>query len=220
VNIFTRTKTEPEPQKPIRSAALVHTELAMAEESIAPLQDKFWAAQGDLTEAQRRYDAGVQAYALGQAHIEPDRGELQTAITKSDALRRVLQQQERTVTQLSSELTQVELSEAAAAGQSRLAPLTAAAEAKIAEFESALSVAKSAEAALFTLLFDERSGMKQTFPAPVQASANQARHALRRRAEEIAQRYRFVLNPRFETDGEVNLGAEDGLTYWRQLLRR
>jgi len=205
--------------KPEQSATFLREQLLIVRQSLGPLADKLAAAQVDLAAAERRYDHAMQNYALGATN-EPDRSDCESLIRKTDALRRITQQQERAITQLTSSLASAELDEAIMAGKERLGPLTAAAEAKLAEFAAAASGAKEAEQALFILLFSEQEGLKQSFPAILQQDANRARHSIRSQVEDIARKFSFLLNPKFETDGEVNLGVEDAQYSWRRFWAR
>ena len=217
-----RQKQEPTPAPtPVRTSATIRAELGVAEDSLQPLHEKMSAAQSELTSAQQRYDAGVQAFALGESHAEPDRGELQAAVSKADALQRITRQQESAVQDLTGELQAAELAEAIIAGRERLTPLRALTETKFEQFSTALAAAKAAEKELFNLLFDQGSGLKQRFPsAELQTEATKVRHSLRNRVEEVAGEFGFAINSRFETDGEINLGQENSEYFYRQLLRR
>jgi len=89
----------------------------------------------------------------------------------------------------------------------RLPALTNAAEAKLAEFEQALATAKAAEKELFSLLFDERTGLKKIFPSSeLNSAAARSRHGLRTRAMEAAGKAGYQISRRFELDGELFLG--------------
>ena len=98
----------------------------------------------------------------------------------------------------------------------------ASAEDKLAEFTAAVTAARSAERALFVLLFDEQSGLKQHWPEDVRQEANRVRHSLRIRIQEAARANSYMLDDRVQTDGEVNLGAQyrDYLETARLLGRR
>jgi hypothetical protein len=208
----------PEPPKAIRSAALIREELAMAAESEAPLEARLREAEAELTRAQRRYDAGVQEFALGNGR-EPDRGEIQVLITRTDALRRVSKSHEKKIATLRSELADAELSEGLAAGRQKLPALTAAAEAKLKIFEQAMNAALEAERDMFRLLFDEDSGLKQRFVSALATEAISARHQLRRRMIAFAEQRGYQLSVRWETDGDANLGATlDYLTTKRRAV--
>jgi hypothetical protein len=196
----------PEPPKAIRTAAFVREELAVATESQAPLEARLRDAESELASAQRRYDAGVQAFALGQGR-EPDRGEVQALVTKIDALRRVTKSHAAKIGGLRTELADVELAEVVAEGREKLPALTAAAQAKLDGLDRALKAALEAERDLFALLFDEKAGLKQHFAGELAKQAARVRHQLRQRVIALAEKHGHEINVRFETDGEANMGA-------------
>jgi hypothetical protein len=198
----------PLPSEARRAPALISAELDAARESIDPLAAKLSTAEGELSAAQREYDAGIEAYALGQRSTEPGRGELQSGIVKADALRRVHAAARTSVIRLSTELAAAELAEAIAAGRERLPEITALAEARAVEFEQALSALKKVESELFTLLFGRQTaGMSQRFASSaLDNEAKRSRSSIARRVIDAAERTGYSCNPRFRTDGEVFLG--------------
>jgi hypothetical protein len=204
-----RPETPAEPEQPPRDSATIRAELGMARDSVTPLAEKLAIAQRELSEAQQQYDAGIQGFALGHTPVEPDRGALAAAGAKSDALRRISVELDRSIKRLASELAASELAEVVAAGGERLQPLVVAAEACLDEFQRAVIAAKQAENALFEVLFNERSGLKQTFVGDDNSTiARKTRFTINREAQATAQQCGYRINSRFETDGEVNLGAE------------
>lgn len=194
---------------PPRSAATIRAELSIAQDSATTLATKLEGARNELTAAQERFDSEMQSFALGHSSREADRGELQAGVSKLDAFRRIHLDLQQSIVNLTSELADAELTEAIAAGKKSLGPLVTMAEAALSRFEQAAEMARTAENALFVALFDERSGLRQSFAIPeLIQEARKQRYRLNNRAQTAANTFRYPLNPRFETDGEVNLGVD------------
>jgi len=190
-----------------RPLAIVREELAMVQHSVDSLAIRASESRDALAEAQRFYDAALQAYALGERHAEPSHGTVDTAAAKAAALQRLHATMREKIPALATELAAAELVAVLGGDREKLAALTAVAEAALVEFDQALAATKKAESALYELLFDQSTGLRQGFAyAQVQAEASIARHVLAHRITRMAVRFGFASNPRFETDGVVHLG--------------
>jgi hypothetical protein len=202
---------------PDHSSATVRQELELTREATASLSEKLAVARAELTDAQRRYDGGMEAHALGTGR-EPDRSELHLALARHDALHRIHQQRQTAVATLARELAELELAEAIRTGREMLPAMVARAEACLEQFEQGMSTANRAERGLFTALFDE-NGLKHAFVSEdLRREAQCARNSIRKRAEAIAQKAGYPLDARFETDGNRNVGMEEKCNYfpyWR-----
>jgi hypothetical protein len=201
------TKQEPELIRPTRSAAEIRAELAIASDSAENLTRKRETASHEVASAQRLYDAGIRDFALDHRQDEPARGELQAAVSKLDAYRRIADDFEGKIATLTSELAATELAEAIASGQEKIGPLIGVAEAALVQFEQAVIAVRKAEDNLFTKLFDVQTGLRQPLATlELTAEARKQRYSLNGRAQQIARANRYQINPDFETDGNENLG--------------
>lgn len=195
-----------------RTPAQVNAELAAAIASSEPLRRLAEESQIELTYAQRAFDDSIAAFALGNARAQPDRRALEAAASKHDALARIDGQQQPRIAALRSELAALELAEVVARGSERLPLLVQSAESKLIEFETSLERIKQIEKELFSVLFDEDSGLRQNLGTQeLNREATRARGSIRSRLENVVIQYGYLrsLNPDFETDGEKNIGAED-----------
>jgi hypothetical protein len=209
-NFFSSPEAPDSQLPPARSSPLIRAELSVAQDSLATLGMKIETAREELASAQQRYDAGMQSYALGQSSQEPDRGELAASISKLDAFRRIEHELQGEIARLTSELAGAELHEAISEGRESLGPLISVAEAALGQFEQAISMARQAHDALYASLFDEQSGLRQSFGVPELAQeARKARYRINECAQSVARDFQYPIDPRFQTHGEVNLGIDE-----------
>jgi len=199
--------SEPQQSTAPRTAATIRAELEAARAAAASLEEKLAFAQTALQTAQRSYEQAVAACPAG--FEPPDDDALRASDSRLHALQRVLGNVRADVARLSSELAEVELAEALAAGRQQLPELIAAASAKMEQIEEALRRVNGFEAELFALLFDESAGLKQFTVPELAREAAAARRRLRDRVEQMERTRRYRFDDRFETDGNVNLGRQE-----------
>ena len=211
----TRTRTTNTPRARSKIFRGRRMELELELERGAALQPRLDSADADLKAAQTEFDSAVLAYSLGHT-TEPDRGELAACIAKGDALVRIASEQKRRISSLASELTARRVAEAVADNEARIGLLANHAESLLSEFAIVVAAARNIEKRLFTALFDESSGLKKTFATEaLNREASRVRYDLKNRAEEIAAEHKYVIDPRFATDGELNLERESFGLYAR-----
>jgi chromosome segregation ATPase len=186
-----------------RTAANVSAELDLAKAAVDTVAQKIVIAQEELEHARAQYDASVNRYALCGGR-EPDHTAVEKEISKLEALRRVLRDQQAAVARLGSELAQAQRAENAASEEATTETLIADAEQKLETFAQLAKAAKGAETELFNALY--RSALKD---GGIGSRARDARRAIAQKVIEGAKEIGYRINPDFETDGRPNLADPD-----------
>ena len=203
---FSRSAQTAEPQtpNPIRTAALIRAEHAAAIDSQNALRTKLDEAEDQLATAKSAFDVDqVQALA-----------------PKVAAMLTVSESHAKLIPALQAELADAELAEAIAEGRERLPALAASARTQCDAFESALLAAYTAETTLFSLLFDQKTGLRQRFATDeLMRQATGVRIELRQRVAALSERFGNQVNIRFETDGNRNLGPNTEPGFFNMLRR-
>jgi hypothetical protein len=189
------------------TAARLRVELEIAKSCVARLAESLSESEQQLATVQAAYDAAIRDYLLIGKN-EPDRTELQAALSKVASLHRIVKETQDHVPALTAELALAEALENVTASQERFPVLVAHAQTRLEEFQRAVTAVRNAEEALFGALY-RPDGLKGAWPSELEREAMKARCVISFQARETARLNRCSINPDFETDGNPNLWASE-----------
>jgi hypothetical protein len=179
--------------------------VAVARHNVDTLATALARAEQESVEARFAFDRAMRDYVAGSLEAELSQEPERAAVAKVESLRRLLAQAREILTRTTNEAEEASRLDAIRASGGQVSDLIAVAEVKLSELEAAIAIARRVEAELYDALFDQRTGLRQSF-GPAQRDADFARHRLRRKAIALAVNTGSRIDARFESNGEVHLG--------------
>jgi hypothetical protein len=179
-----------------------------AKATVDRLERALTKAESEASDARIAFDRQMHDFvARGIGKDGPSQEPQRAAVAKVESLRRLLVDARARVELLIREAEDAARAVAIRASGSEVATLSATAEAKLVQLETAVAVARQTETELLEVLFSARCGLMQPFPdAAVQKDAEWSRRLLRLRAIAIGEQHNFPLDSSLDVDSGNNLG--------------